>query len=121
VYIASQVLSGVITYVGGFQTLFMASLVLAAVNLVVRPIINLLLLPIHLVTLGVFRWVANVATLFAMTRLVSNFMINPFSFGGLNLTYVIIPPIHFSTFGAFLYVTLVLTLVFHFLYWLLQD
>lgn len=121
VYIASQILGGVVSYVGGFRTLLVASVIIAAVNLVVRPVVNLLLLPIHLVTLGLFRWVANIVTLFLVARLVPNFAVHPFTFPGLNLTYLIIPPIHFSTFGAFLYATLILTTVFHFLYWLLQD
>jgi len=121
VYIAAQILSGVVTYVGGFRTIFLASLVLAAINLVVRPVINLLLLPIHLVTLGLFRWLANLITLFAVTRLVPDFMIHPFVSPAINLTYIIIPVIQFSAFGAFLYATLVLTLTFHLLYWLLQD
>src|SRR3990167_1349758 len=50
IYIAAQVLSSIISYVGGTQTLLLAALTLAAVNLFVRPVINLLLLPIHLVT-----------------------------------------------------------------------
>jgi len=121
VYIASKILGGVVSYVGGFKTLLLASLVLAAVNLIVRPLINLLLLPIHLVTLGLFRWVANLITLFTVTRFVPDFMIHPFTSPQINLTYLIVPAINFSAFGAFLYVTFVLTLTFHFLYWLLQD
>jgi|SRR3989344_4592178 len=121
VFIASQILSGVVSYVGGFQTIFFASVIIAVINLVVRPVINLLLLPIHLVTLGLFRWAANIVTLFLVARLVPNFTIHPFAFPGLNLTYLIVPPFHFSAFGAFIYATLVLTATFHFLYWLLQD
>ena len=64
IYLASQILNGVIVYVGGVSTLLMAALVIAAVNLFVRPVINLLLLPINLVTLGMFRWVSNLVTLF---------------------------------------------------------
>ena len=121
IYIAAQILSGVITYVGGYQTLLAAALIIAVVNLFVRPVINLLLLPIHLVTLGLFRWVANLATLFIVTKFVPNLQIHAFVFQGLDLKYVIIPSFHFSAFGAFLVATVILTLTFHFLYWLLQD
>ncbi len=121
IYIAAQILLGVITYVGGYQTLLMAALVIALVNLFVRPIINLLLLPIHLVTLGIFRWVANLVTLYLVTRLVPNLQIHAFTFPGLDLKYLIVPSMHFTAFGAFLVATLTLTIVFHFLYWLLQD
>lgn len=121
IYIAAQILSGVITYVGGWPTLFLAGLAIALANLFVRPIVNLLLLPIHLITLGVFRWIANLATLYLVTWLIPNLQIHPFTSPQINLRYLLVPPINFSAFGAFLVVTVTLTIVFHFLYWLLQD
>ena len=121
IYLAAQILSGVITYVGGYRTLLMAALAIAAVNLFVRPIINLLLLPIHLVTLGLFRWFANLVTLYLVTLLVPSLQIHSFVFPGLNLQFVIIPSMHFSAFGAFVVATFTLTLTFHLIYWLLQD
>ena len=121
IYIAAQILSGIITYVGGYQTLLLAALAIAVVNLFVRPVINLLLLPIHLVTLGIFRWVANLVTLYLVTLLVPNLQIHSFTFPGLDLKYIIIPSMHFTAFGAFVVATLTLTLTFHLLYWLLQD
>lgn len=121
IYLASKILSGVITYVGGYQTLFLAAVAIALVNLFVRPVVNLLLLPINLITLGVFRWLSNLVTLYLVTLLVPNLQIHAFVSQGLNLNYLIIPPIHFSAFGAFVVATFILTLTFHFLYWLLQD
>lgn len=121
IYLAAQILSGVITYIGGYQTLLLASLAIALVNLFVRPVINLLLLPIHLVTLGVFRWIANLVTLYLVTLMVPNLQIHAFTFPGLDLKYVIIPPMHFTAFGAFVVATITLTFTFHFIYWLLQD
>ena len=121
IYITAQILSGMITYVCGYQTLLLASLAIAVVNLFIRPIINLLLLPVHLVTLGLFRWLANLITLYIVTLMVPRLQIHPFDFAGLNARFVILPEIHFSAFGAFIVSTLVLTVVFHFVYWLLQD
>ena len=121
VYIAAQILKGIVSYVGGWQTLFLAAFAIALVNLFVKPIINLLLLPIHLLTLGLFRWIANLATLYLVTWLVPNLQIQPFTSPELSLKYLLIPTIHFSAFGAFLVTTLTLTAIFHSLYWLLQD
>ncbi len=121
VYIAANILSGIIIYVGGPKTLLMAAVVIALVNLLVKPIVNLLLLPIHLVTMGVFRWVANLITLYVVTIVVPNLQIHSFTFSGVDLKYVIIPVVHFSAFGAFLVSTFVLTVTFHLIYWLLQD
>ncbi len=121
VYIAANILSGIIIYVGGPKTLLMAAVVIAVVNLLVKPIVNLLLLPIHLVTMGVFRWVANLITLYVVTIVVPNLQIHSFTFPGVDLKYVIVPVVHFSAFGAFLVSTFVLTVTFHLIYWLLQD
>ncbi len=121
IYLASQILSNVISYVGGYRTLLMAAVAIAVVNLFVRPVVNLLLLPIHLVTLGVFRWIANLITLYIVTWLVPNLQIHAFTFPGVNLQYVIIPTINFSAFGAFVVATFTLTVTFHFMYWILQD
>jgi len=121
IYIAAQVLSGIIIYVGGYKTLLMAAVVIAGVNLLVKPVINLLLLPIHLVTTGIFRWVANLITLYVVTLIVPNLQIHAFVFPGIDLKYIIVPVMHFSAFGAFVVSTFVLTVSFHLIYWLLQD
>src|SRR3989344_3428256 len=85
IYITAQALSPVIYIVGGVKTLFLAAVAIAGVNLFVRPIVNLLLFPINLVTLGTFRWVANLATLYLVTWMVPGLQIHPFTFPGLNL------------------------------------
>lgn len=121
IYIAANILSGIIIYVGGPKTLLTAAVVIAIVNLLVKPIVNLLLLPIHLVTMGIFRWVANLITLYVVTIIVPNLQVHAFTFPGADLKYVIIPVMHFSAFGAFIVSTFVLTVSFHMIYWLLQD
>src|SRR3989304_468871 len=121
VYLAVGVLSGIVTYVGGLQTLILAAVVIAVTNLLVRPIINLLLLPIHLLTLGVFRWISNLVVLYLVTLVIPSLQIHSFISPQITLPVLIIPAINFSAFGAFIYVTVVFTLIFHFLYWLFQD
>jgi putative membrane protein len=121
VYIAFSILSGVVSYVGGVKTLLSAAALIVVVNLVVRPIVNLLLLPINLITVGLFRWVANLATLYIVVHFIPNIQIAAFTFPGLKTPFLIIPSIHFSAFGAYLVATLTLAAVFHLLYWLLQD
>ena len=121
IYLVAQILSGIVTYVGGYQTLLLAAVAISVVNLFVKPVINLLLLPLHLVTMGVFRWLANVVTLYLVTWLVPNLQIHTFIFPGVDLRYLIVPEMHFSAFGAFVVATFVLTVTFHLIYWLLQD
>lgn len=121
VYLAARVLSGIVTYSGGFKTLFLAALVVALANLLVRPLINLILLPIHLFTLGLFRWLANLGVLYLVTLIIPDLQIHPFVSSTVALPFLIIPPIHFSVFGSFIFVTIIFTFIFHVLYWLFQD
>jgi putative membrane protein len=121
IYLTIQILSGAIYYVGGFKTIFIAALLISLANLIVRPLVNLLLLPVHILTLGAFRWVTNLVTLYLVTLIEKDLIIHPFTSPRLDLSYAIIPPITFSSFGSFVLVTITLTLVFHFIYWLFQD
>lgn len=50
-------------YVDGFMTALIASVVLAILNLLVRPVLLLLTLPINFFTLGLFTFVVNAVML----------------------------------------------------------
>ncbi|HAB0009397.1 TPA_asm: hypothetical protein GIN74_08335 [Listeria monocytogenes] len=54
-------LSGFFTsfYVDGFTTALLASFILAILNMLIRPILLLLTLPINIFTLGLFTFVVN--------------------------------------------------------------
>ncbi len=62
-YIASTLVPGVL--IDNLKTLFLAALLLAVINAVVRPVIVLLTLPFTVVTLGLFLFVIN-AAMFAL-------------------------------------------------------
>ncbi len=55
-----------------------ASVVLGLVNLVVRPIVKLLTLPLTLLTLGLFGWVINALMLWLVSAIVPGFRVNGF-------------------------------------------
>ena len=61
-WVATRVVSG-ISYTGDWPLLFGVALVFGVLNVVVRPILILLSLPILIVTLGLFLLVLNAATL----------------------------------------------------------
>ena len=68
---------------GGLKSFVIGAVVLAAINILVKPIVKLLLLPINLLTLGMFRWVSNTVSLFILTVLVDQLKFIPFDFLGL--------------------------------------
>lgn len=116
-WITSFILEGV-GYLGGYQTLAIAAGVLTLVNLLVKPLVNILLLPINLITLGTFRWLINVITLYLVTVIVPQFKIVAFKFTGSAYQGFIIPQIYISTFWAFVLASFVISLITSFLLWL---
>lgn len=121
IYLSTLVIAGLFYFQGGWGTIILAGLIISLSNLFVKPIVNLLLLPIHLLTLGLSRWISNLVSLYLVTWLLPGLQIHDYTFPGLNLSFIIIPPLHFSAFGAYLLATLVLTFCFHILYWLFQE
>src|SRR3972149_12219948 len=89
-YLISQAVSGIV-FAEGLYTLFLAGFVLMLATLIVRPIINVLLLPVNLITFGLFRWVTYAITLYLVTLVVPGFSITIFSFGGFSSYWFSIP------------------------------
>lgn len=118
-WLIAQAVAGVV-YQGGLTTLATAGLVLTVVNIGVKPLINLLLLPLNLITLGTFRWLVNVLVLWLVTLLVPQFQINAFSFAGFSWQGFIIPPLALGQFWAFVLISFLISLTTGFLLWLTE-
>ena len=75
-----------------------ASFVFVVLNWIVSPIVKLLLLPINLLTLGLFRWVASVIVLYVFDLVYSGITISAYNFTGYNSGLISLPPLHLSLF-----------------------
>lgn len=117
IWLISFVVAGVVLE-KGFETLFVTAFALGLINLLVKPVINILLLPINLVTLGTFRWVINVAALYVVTVVVPDFKIVPFEFVGFSYQGIVIPAFSFNLILSFVVITFLISLVSSFLFWL---
>lgn len=102
--------TGGIVYSGNHLVLFWAAFSLTILNLLVKPILNLLLTPINVLTLGAFRWVVNVLVLLLSTILVPGFRIAGFTFAGLSFAGFVIPQLSFTFFWALVLVSFLLEL-----------
>jgi len=83
VFFAAFLLPG-LSYANNFQILILAAVALGLVNMIARPIVKLVTLPINLLTLGIFSWLINVLMLYLVTRLIPGFSISAFHFEGLS-------------------------------------
>ncbi|MBF2561999.1 phage holin family protein [Listeria welshimeri] len=80
-------LSGFFTsfHVDGFMTALLASFVLAILNMLIRPILLLLTLPINIFTLGLFTFVVNAI----MLKMTTFFMGDSFQIDGFGTALII--------------------------------
>lgn len=119
IWLVAQNLGG-LEYGGDFKILALAGLALTLVDSFIKPILNLLLLPFNLITLGTFRWVVNVFTLYIATLLVRGFSLVSFSYSGANIGGFIIPSADFSVFWAYIAVAFSISVISSLLFWLIH-
>lgn len=114
---ANQLFSGV-SFTKGYETLAVTAVVLGLANLLIKPLLNILLLPINLLTLGTFRWIVNVGILFIVTMVVPDFQITSFLFPGFSYQGMTFPAIFLGAIPAFIVVSFFLSFASGFLFWL---
>lgn len=118
-YIASKVASGLI-FDEGTKTLLLAGIGLMVASLVVRPLINLLILPLNLITFGLFKWVSSAIALYLVTLVVPGFRITNFVFSGFPNKWLSLPSFSFDGILAFVAFSFLLSLLTSFMYWLIK-
>lgn len=76
ILISAYVLPGVT--VEGFVPALIAAVVLGAVNMILKPLLLLLTLPVNILTLGLFTFVINGFLILLVARIVPGFKVNGF-------------------------------------------
>ena len=114
----SNIFSGV-SYQNNFKILLLATLILSIVNLFIKPILKVILLPINIITFGLAGWIIQVILLYLTTLLVDGFTITTFSLGPINLIWFVIPKLVFTGFFAYLVASLGYSFINSIIYWLL--
>src|SRR5207244_5995597 len=76
IYLAAQVVPGIILRGKPLWPALLAGLVLALINAVVRPVLKLITLPLTLLTLGLFLFVLNAFCLWLTSAVVPGFDIH---------------------------------------------
>ena len=71
-----QLFSGI--HVDKWQTAVVAAVVLGVINLIIRPVIFLLMLPITMVTLGLFSFIINAELFYLVSVFVEGFVVDSF-------------------------------------------
>jgi putative membrane protein len=73
----SQFVPGI--HVNSFMTALIVGAVLAFINLIIKPIVTLLTLPINVITLGLFSLVINGFFFWIVSKIISGFEVRTFT------------------------------------------
>lgn len=71
--ISAYVIPGV--YVDGFLVAVVVAVILALVNLIIKPIVTVLTLPINILTLGLFTFIINALMILLVSSVVPGFTV----------------------------------------------
>jgi putative membrane protein len=119
IFLLTQILPGVEVN-GGLVTLLIAGFSLTLLDLVVKPILNVISFPINLVTLGLFSIVTNAIILYLLTVFVPNVIIKSFTFPGGTYGGVTLSKMEFSTLMTFAVASVTLSLIVTVINWLIE-
>jgi len=106
---------------GSFQVILLASVVWLLLNKIVKPIIKLLLLPINLITLGLFSWVISVITLFLLQYLIIGISLQPHFFTGFSYQGFIIPAFHINVLFSYIITSSLINGIHSIVSWLIKK
>lgn len=103
------------------KTFFTAALIWLLLNKIVKPIIKLLLLPINIITLNLFSWLVNVATLFLLQLFADGIRIETYQFPGFSQNGFTLPSVYINLFFSYLLTAFLLNTLHTFILWLIQK
>lgn len=117
IYILPFIFSGVHVR-GDIFTYILSGCILLILNKIIAPILNLISLPLHFASFGLFKFVVNAFILYLLTVLAPEITISAFRFSGFNLFGFIFPKMYFNTFFAYIVSAFVFTVFVDFIKWL---
>src|SRR5687768_16915311 len=86
-----------LTITGGLRSLLIGAAVFALINIFLVPILKVILLPLNLLTLGIFAWITNVIALYLLTTVIPQFKLVPYAFDGFSFYGITVPVVYLST------------------------
>lgn len=104
----------------GLATLLITGIVFMAASLLAKPVINVLLLPLNLVTFGLFRWVSSAIVLYIVTLIVPHFRLAGFHFAGHSSKWIELPAVNFDGILAFVGFAFVISTITSIIFWIVK-
>lgn len=89
-FIASQIASGLV-FQNQIEGLVITGIALTLATKLVKPIIGVLILPLTMATLGLFKFIGHAITLYLVDMVVDEFSVGGFHFAGMTGQYLDLP------------------------------
>lgn len=109
-----------ISLTDGVKGLLIGALAFMIVNILLVPLLKILLLPLNLLTLGIFSWLSNVLALYFLVNVVPFFKIGTYHFNGLLWEGFSIPSADLSVFQVVIIASFLLGFIINFANWLVK-
>ena len=118
-FILDQSISGVIIS-GGLRVFILGGVFLTILGVTLKPVFNLISIPLNMVTLGLFSFLSNALLLYILTILVTEIKIEAFNFEGFSWAGFVIPEFQLNTFLAYIVCATLLSVVQAIINWLID-
>jgi len=99
----------------------LAGFCLTLLFLVLKPVLNIISIPLNALTLGFFSVVTNGILFYLLTVFIPNVTIKAFTFYGVSFAGFIIPKVSINIFFAFIIIALLQSLIFAFIKWVVKK
>lgn len=119
IWVTMQIIPS-IAFNNGIKGLAISALAFMIANILLIPLIRILLLPLNLLTLGLFAWLSNIIALYILVTNLPYLSITPYNFQGISFGSFALSPFPLSTFQTALLASLVIAIVIHFTSWLIK-
>jgi len=104
----------------GWSGLFYASLVLSILFYIARPIVNLIMLPLNILTLNLSAWLINIVIFYLWTVLVPEVEVIEWSFAGASFGNFIFSSYNFAGWQVIIICAIFITMLNQFLNWVMK-
>jgi len=118
-YIVDSLVQGLV-FEKGVETIILTAAALAASFYIVKPILNVLLLPLNLLTFGLFRWLSSAVAIYLVTLVVPGFSVNSFVYSGYINPWFNIPSINLHEVLALVAFSFLLSIATSIFYWIFK-
>lgn len=110
-WICTQILGNSFTINGGINNYLLAAGVLAILNVLLKPILKLLFLPINALTLGLFALVINVMVFYIFLHLIPQVNLSPWTFPGISANGLSIQSFQLNYLGTLFILSLIISVI----------